>query len=173
MTRYTSSPLLMPAPCSTKMSGSISLTARIAAETYSMSLVCPVPINPVGSATMILGLSFATAADSAAVSVQTMVASPTSSARRIVCASAEREIGFSQWLSITPFAPAATSDSGKVSASPLPGTIGSICGAKTKRRSVAAATRLSSTIGVVKMMSTSYFFEAASAASASASTSSP
>ena len=61
------------------------------------------------------------------VCADTVVASPTSSARRIVFSSVSISRGFSAWFSITPTAPAALTASGNTLPSPLPGTSASIC----------------------------------------------
>ena len=163
----------MPAAVSTSISGSMSLTAFVAASTYCGPTLTPVPISSDGSATMMFGFSMAIMLASASESAQTIVARPTSSARLMVSRKTASVNGFSQWFSMTPSAPAATSDSGRMSARPRPGRSGSMCGAKTWMREVAAFTRAISTIGVVKIISTSYFFDASSAAMARSMTSCP
>ena len=155
----------MPAACSTMMLGSISLMTLMESRTYAMGLEpLPPPMISEGSGLMMSGCSWAMAFASSSVSAQAKTRKSSSRARSMVFFICGRLMGFSQWLIITPTAPAAFKPSGRISAQPRPGRSVSIYVASTNRCFVFSATRRTSSAGQMNSTSMSYFSAAASAA---------
>ena len=124
----------------TMMPGSIrptSSTDRSTNPRISVAAERLVAISSGGSARTMSGPSWATAAASSGESAQTSVARPTSRARTIARWMSPSVIRRSEWLSSVPTAPASLSASGSTLPTPRPTATGSMCWAKTRRRSVA------------------------------------